>query len=166
MHGKPATKLGHLSVKPIPEGYTSLTPFLCIDGASAAIDFYVSAFGAKLAAPDRNVVAITGDGFYMFGTAIHSLWSASQYKAPYLTIVYQNRSYSTGTLRVSRNYPEGYAAKGGYHGGYFEPPIDFAAEARAAGAYGENVVDPQEIQPALQRGMDSVRNGTSARATA
>jgi acetolactate synthase-1/2/3 large subunit len=121
-----------------------------------------AAFGAKLAAPERNVVAITGDGFYMFGTAIHSLWSASQYQAPYLTIVYQNRSYSTGTLRVSRSYPDGYAAKAGYHGGYFEPPIDFAVEARAAGAYGENVIEPQEIGPALQRGMNSVRNGTSA----
>ena len=38
-----------MSVKPIPEGYTSLTPFLCIDGASAAIDFYVSVFGATRA---------------------------------------------------------------------------------------------------------------------
>ena len=37
-----------MSVNPIPEGYTSLTPFLCIDGASAAIDFYGSVFGAKL----------------------------------------------------------------------------------------------------------------------
>jgi PhnB protein len=37
-----------MSVKPIPEGYTSLTPFLCIDGAAEAIDFYVSVFGAKL----------------------------------------------------------------------------------------------------------------------
>ncbi|HJT94906.1 MAG TPA: VOC family protein [Mycobacterium sp.] len=37
-----------MSVKPIPEGYTSLTPFLCIDGAAAAIDFYVSVFDAKL----------------------------------------------------------------------------------------------------------------------
>jgi uncharacterized glyoxalase superfamily protein PhnB len=37
-----------MSVKPIPEGYTSLTPFLCIDGAAAAIDFYVEVFGAKL----------------------------------------------------------------------------------------------------------------------
>lgn len=37
-----------MSVEPIPEGYTSLTPFLCIDGASAAIDFYVSVFGAEL----------------------------------------------------------------------------------------------------------------------
>jgi acetolactate synthase-1/2/3 large subunit len=121
-----------------------------------------AAFGAKLAAPDRNVVAITGDGFYMFGTAIHALWSAAQHKAPYLTIVYQNRSYSTGTLRVARSYPEGYAAKADYPGGYFEPPIDFAVEARAAGAYGENVTDPTEIASALRRGMKCVADGTSA----
>ena len=37
-----------MTVKPIPEGYTSLTPFLCIDGAAAAIDFYVSVFAADL----------------------------------------------------------------------------------------------------------------------
>jgi PhnB protein len=33
-------------VKPIPEGYHSLTPYLIIDGAAAAIDFYKKAFGA------------------------------------------------------------------------------------------------------------------------
>jgi PhnB protein len=37
-----------MSVNPIPEGYTSLTPFIVIDGAAAAIDFYVEVFGAKL----------------------------------------------------------------------------------------------------------------------
>jgi PhnB protein len=35
-------------VKPIPEGYTSLTPFLCIDDAAGAIEFYTSVFGATL----------------------------------------------------------------------------------------------------------------------
>jgi PhnB protein len=37
-----------MTVKPIPEGYTSLTPFLCIDGAAKAIEFYTSVFGAEL----------------------------------------------------------------------------------------------------------------------
>jgi acetolactate synthase-1/2/3 large subunit len=121
-----------------------------------------AAFGAKLASPDRDVVAVTGDGFYMFGTSIHSLWSARQYGAPYLSVIYQNRSYSTGTMRVARVYPDGYAAKGGYHGGYFDPPIDFAREAEAAGAYGENVTDPAEVEPALRRGLKSIRDGVSA----
>jgi acetolactate synthase-1/2/3 large subunit len=121
-----------------------------------------AAFGAKLAAGDRDVVAITGDGFYMFATAIHALWSAKQYRAPYLTLVYQNRSYSTGTLRVQKSYPDGYAAKAGYHGGYFDPPIDFAKEAEAAGCYGENVTEPNEIDAAIARGLEQVRNGVPA----
>ncbi len=35
-----------MPVKPIPEGYHSVTPYLIIKGASAAIDFYKRAFGA------------------------------------------------------------------------------------------------------------------------
>jgi PhnB protein len=34
-------------VKPIPEGYHSVTPYLSVNGAAAAIDFYKKAFGAK-----------------------------------------------------------------------------------------------------------------------
>ena len=35
-------------VKPIPEGYHSITPYLMINGAAKAIEFYKKAFGAKL----------------------------------------------------------------------------------------------------------------------
>ena len=33
-------------VKPIPEGYHSVTPYLIVEDANAAIDFYTRAFGA------------------------------------------------------------------------------------------------------------------------
>jgi PhnB protein len=36
-----------MATKPIPEGYHSVTPYLAIDGASEAIEFYKRAFGAK-----------------------------------------------------------------------------------------------------------------------
>ena len=35
-----------MSVKPIPEGYHSVTPYLIIRGATEAIEFYKKAFGA------------------------------------------------------------------------------------------------------------------------
>lgn len=35
-----------MPVKPIPEGYRSVTPYLTVTGAEAAIEFYKSAFGA------------------------------------------------------------------------------------------------------------------------
>jgi PhnB protein len=36
-----------MAVKPIPEGYHTLTPYFAVDGAAKAIDFYKEAFGAK-----------------------------------------------------------------------------------------------------------------------
>src|SRR5688572_24992757 len=36
-----------MAVKPIPEGYHSITPYLIIKGAAAAIDYYKKVFGAK-----------------------------------------------------------------------------------------------------------------------
>ncbi|QES46971.1 glyxoylase [Streptomyces venezuelae] len=35
-----------MTVQPVPEGYPRVTPYLCVDGAAAAIDFYVSVLGA------------------------------------------------------------------------------------------------------------------------
>lgn len=123
-----------------------------------------AALGAKCGAPDRDVITVTGDGFYMFGTPSAALWTAAHYKLPYLTIVYQNRSYSTGTSRLSQTYPDAFAKRQDfdYEGGYFDPPIDFAKEAEAAGAYGENVRDPNDILPALRRGRERIRNGIPA----
>ncbi len=34
-------------VKPVPEGYHSATPYLIVDNAAKALDFYQRAFGAK-----------------------------------------------------------------------------------------------------------------------
>jgi PhnB protein len=46
-------------VKPIPDGYPRVTPYLIIDGASAAIDFYRSVFGAaermRMPGPDGKI---------------------------------------------------------------------------------------------------------------
>jgi PhnB protein len=48
-----------MAVNPIPEGYPRVTPYLTIDGASAAIDFYTKVFGAKermrMPAPDGRL---------------------------------------------------------------------------------------------------------------
>jgi PhnB protein len=35
------------NAKPIPDGFHTLTPYLVVDGAAAAIDFYKRAFGAR-----------------------------------------------------------------------------------------------------------------------
>ena len=47
------------NVKPIPDGYHSVTPYLIIKGAATAIDYYKNVFGAtelfRMAGPDGKV---------------------------------------------------------------------------------------------------------------
>src|SRR5207302_2005399 len=47
------------NVKPIPEGYHSVTPYLILDNAAAALDFYKRAFGAtelmRMPGPDGKI---------------------------------------------------------------------------------------------------------------
>ena len=46
-------------VKPVPEGYPRVTPYLIVDGAGAAIDFYTSVLGAtermRMPAPEGRI---------------------------------------------------------------------------------------------------------------
>lgn len=121
-----------------------------------------AALGAKLAAPARDVIAVTGDGFYMYGVPSAAIWAAVRHRAPFLTVVYQNRSYTTGTVAVAGAYPDGYAARSEFDGGYLEPAMDFAKEAEAAGGYGENVRDPATLGDALARGLAATRAGKPA----
>ena len=48
-----------MAVKPIPDGYHSVTPYLYVQGAAAALDFYKRAFNAtelfRLDGPDGKV---------------------------------------------------------------------------------------------------------------
>ena len=36
-----------MAVKPIPDHYRTISPYLCVDGAERAIEFYTEAFGAE-----------------------------------------------------------------------------------------------------------------------
>jgi PhnB protein len=48
-----------MPAKPIPDGYTSITPYLTVDDGQAAIEFYKHAFGAiergRMATPDGKI---------------------------------------------------------------------------------------------------------------
>jgi PhnB protein len=48
-----------MATKPIPEGYHTATPYLAVDDAAEAIEYYKKAFGAKervrMDAPDGKI---------------------------------------------------------------------------------------------------------------
>lgn len=117
-----------------------------------------AAIGVKVAAPDRTVVAAVGDGSWMFGNPQVTVWASQFHKAPVLFLVHNNRGYRTGTEAVLQMHPEGYAAREkDLTGGWFDPCPNYAGEAAASGAYGEKVTEPDQVAPALRRGLEAVQ---------
>jgi acetolactate synthase-1/2/3 large subunit len=101
-----------------------------------------AAIAAALRFPDRMVVATTGDGdFLMTG---QELATAVQYGAELIVLVIDNGSYGTVRMHQEREYP------GRVSGTELRNP-DFAALARAYGAWGETVSATEEFAPALER---------------
>ncbi len=103
---------------------------------SGAMGYAVpAAVGARLAAPERKVVALVGDGgFLMTGQEIET---AVRNDAPILVIVFVNRLYATIALHQARRMGATAAVDIG--------PVDIAAYARSLGATAWTVTGPAEL---------------------
>jgi len=123
-----------------------------------------AALGAKLAAPDSMVVSLIGDGGFIYGCPVATLWSASAYRAPFLTIIFNNHAYAVfREIMPMFGGPDLITGEMGFEVGIDMPnPPDFAAIARACNAYGQGVEEPSDLAPALKAALDEVRGGRSA----
>ena len=117
-----------------------------------------ASIGVKLARPDNQVVSLQGDGGFLFGQS-DSLWAMSRYDVPVITIICNNRSYDEPRNNI--------LMKGGrsrqenkdmicYLG---SPDVEFTKLASAYGVRGERVEHPGELKPALQRAINTTREG-------
>ena len=122
-----------------------------------------AAIGAKLAAPDRTVVCLVGDGSYLFGVPSSAQWVARRYGTPALTVIYDNRGWAAPKFSTLQVHPDGAAAKAGDFYASFEPEADLPGVARAAGgAYGVTVSDAGELPQVLKDALAVVHGGRSA----
>jgi len=113
--------------------------FLGYGGFSAMGYSLPAALGAKIAAPDKNVICIIGDG--SFGMTGLELETAVRYGIKTVTLVYNN-----GGLDAVRRLQERRQERfvwGDLGGSYAEV-------ARGLGAFAKRIEQPEEIRPALQ----------------
>src|SRR5262249_60374166 len=102
-----------------------------------------AAIGAKLANPAATVVALTGDGSYMFSQPSTVHWMARRYRTPFLQVVYNNRGWKAPKFSALAVHPDGYASRADDIDVSFDPPPDYAGIAAAAGgAFGPTVRPP------------------------
>ncbi|KAA9023653.1 thiamine pyrophosphate-requiring protein [Niallia endozanthoxylica] len=122
-----------------------------------------AAIGAKLAAKDKTVINLTGDGSYLFSVPSTVHWMSRKYNAPFLTVIYNNRGWKSPKLSTLGVHPDGVANEMNTFFNDFDPPADLAKIAESAGgAYAQTVKDPSEIKGALRKALTAVKEGRSA----
>lgn len=119
--------------------------------------------GAKLAAPDRDVVTVIGDGSFLFGCPDAALWTARAAHAPTLTVVLDNGGYAASRRPVLELFPSGSStAHGDVVATSLSPYVDYTALAHAWGAFGAEVSSREDLMPTLRRARQVVGEGRSA----
>jgi acetolactate synthase-1/2/3 large subunit len=105
---------------------------------------FPTALGAKVANPNRPVVAITGDGGFMFG--VQELATAVQYGIGVVTLVFNNNAYGN----VRRDQRERF--DGRVVASDLVNP-DFVKLAESFGVGAARVTSPDHFRPALEKAL-------------
>jgi acetolactate synthase-1/2/3 large subunit len=115
------------------------------EGFQGTLGFgFPTSLGVKAAHPNRSVVAITGDGGFMFG--MQELATAAQYKLAVVIVLFNNRSFGN----VLRDQQQQYGGR--IIGAEFQNP-DFVRLAESFGVRAQRVRSPAELAPALERAL-------------
>jgi len=122
-----------------------------------------AALGAKLAAPERLVVAALGDGSYLFANPVVCHMASAAENLPVLSVIFDNGGYGAVKRATQAMYPQGAAVASGRI-----PMSDFGVQpdhvriVESCGGRGWRVDSASELDSALEQALAVVRGGTQA----
>jgi acetolactate synthase-1/2/3 large subunit len=106
-----------------------------------------TAIVAKMEFPERDVVALAGDGAFLM--TIGDLPTAAEYGANILIVVLNDGAFGQTYMQQTGLY-------GHTYGTTFQSP-NFADIAKACGAEGIRVTDPRQVESALRQGLAATK---------
>ena len=123
-----------------------------------------AAIGAKLAMPNRTMVAAIGDGTYMFSNPVACHHASQKHSLPVLTVIANNSRWDAVDLTARFAYPDGHMAKQTRQElSDLRPSPAYEKLVAASDGLGIVVSDPAELEDALRAGFQAVQNeGRSA----
>ena len=115
-----------------------------------------AAIGAKVALPDRPVVALIGDGSAMY--TIQALWTAAHYRLPVIWVIFNNTSYRI--LKQRLVMLRGLAEQADKFVGMelTDPAVDFIGLARSLGIEGQRAKTVHEATDLIGKAL---KDGTA-----
>jgi acetolactate synthase-1/2/3 large subunit len=128
---------------------------------------FPAALGAKQARMDCTVVALMGDGSYLFANPAVCHHASAMHKLPIVSVVFDNGGWDavqTATLGV---YPGQYAAEARRDDGAvplasLEPMPDFGLYAEASGGLAVRVTRREDLSEALRQAIQATHDGRQA----
>ncbi|HKS18738.1 MAG TPA: thiamine pyrophosphate-requiring protein [Bradyrhizobium sp.] len=126
-----------------------------------------TALGLKLAKPKHRVVQVIGDGGFHFSSPDSVYSVAQQYEIPIFTLVIDNGGWMAVKSAVQGVYPKGVAAETDQFqarlmSGRQGERREFSEVAKAFGAHGERVTEPDELAAAIDRCLAALDDGKAA----
>ncbi len=116
-----------------------------------------AALGAKLAAPERLVIAAVGDGSYMFANPVACHQAAEALDIPLLTILFDNGVWNAVRKSTRAVYPDGHASRANRMPlSSLSPAPDYVKIVEASRGHGERIEDPDDLPNALERAIAMV----------
>ncbi len=113
------------------------------------------AMGTKYARPDKEVLCYFGDG--AFSLTGWDFQTAVRFNLPFLGVIGNNSAMNQIRCGQINKYGEQRGNVGNLLG-----DVEYSKFAQMLGGYGEEVRDPKDIRPALERGREAVASGKPA----
>ena len=120
------------------------------------------ALGAKLAAPDRTVVSVMGDGTFMYNPVVQSLALSQHENLPILIVVFNNEGYAAMRANHRDYYPDGVGAANDLWPGHPITDFDYAELVHPFGGFGRRVETMADLPAAIDDAYEAVAGGRTA----
>jgi len=121
-----------------------------------------TALGIKLAAPERPVALLVGDGSFLYNPIIQALGASKRHKLPIIIVVLNNRKYEAMRMGHVHHYPDGASASKDLHFGVTINGPDYEELGSHFGFHGQRVENRAELEGALQSALAATQDGRTA----
>jgi acetolactate synthase I/II/III large subunit len=121
-----------------------------------------TALGIKLAAPQRPVALLVGDGSFLYNPIVQALGASKRHGLPIMIVILNNQKYEAMRKGHVHHYPDGASASKDLHFGVTIEGPDYERLGSHFGFHGERVEKLAELKGALQKALAATKSGKTA----
>jgi len=121
-----------------------------------------TALGIKLAAKERPVVLLVGDGSFLYNPIIQALGASKQHELPIIIIVFNNKKYEAMRKGHVHHYPDGASATSKVHYGVTIDGPEYEQLGSHFGFHGQRVEKPGDLKAAIEAALAATKSGKTS----